>query len=257
MKVLILAGGFGTRITEENEIKPKPMVEIGGKPIIWHIMKIYSHYGFNDFVILLGYKGYIIKEYFANYFLHQSDLTIDLAVNSVETIQSKAEPWKITLLDTGINTLTAGRIKKVQQHVGNERFMLTYGDGVSDININNLLEFHTQNSKTATVTAVRPLGRFGSLNLDDNSMVSSFQEKTEGENSWINGGFFVFEPEIFNYISNEDSMLEDRPLQALVKADELVAYKHGGFWKAMDTPRDRLELERLWNSDKAPWKFWE
>jgi len=257
MKVVILAGGFGTRLTEETEIKPKPMVEIGGKPIIWHIMKIYSHYGFNDFIICLGYKGYVIKEFFSNYFIHQSDITLNLKDNSQIIHNSRAEPWKITLVDTGLNTLTGGRMKRVQEYIGNETFMLTYGDGVADINIKKLLEFHKKHSKYVTLTATQPSGRFGALNLDEKNNILSFKEKPQGDGAWINGGFFVLEPKIFDYIEGDQTMWEYEPLEHLAKDNQLVAYKHHGFWKCMDTLRDKRELEKLYSSKKAKWKLWE
>ncbi len=256
MKVVILAGGFGTRLSEETDLKPKPMVEIGGRPILWHIMKIYSHHGFNDFVICLGYKGYFIKEYFANYFLHQSDVTIDLQKNSMEVHQSKAEPWKITLVDTGLNTMTGGRIKRVQKYIGNESFMLTYGDGVGDIDVKALLKFHKMHKKYATVTSVQPSGRFGALNLDNNKNVLSFQEMPRGDGAWINGGFFVLEPAIFNYIRADDTVWEKEPLENLAQEGQLVAHTHTGFWQPMDTLRDKNHLEELWKTEKAPWKIW-
>lgn len=257
MKVVILAGGLGTRLSEETIIKPKPMVEIGGRPILWHIMKIYSHYGFGDFIICLGYKGYMIKEYFANYFLHQSDVTIDLNKNSMEVHDSKAEAWKITLVDTGLKTMTGGRIKRVQKFIGSERFMLTYGDGIGNINIADLLSFHERHGKAATVTAVQPLGRFGAMHLDVEGSVLTFEEKPKGDGSWINGGFFVLEPEVFDYIEGDDTYWELEPLENLAKSGRLVAYKHHGFWKPMDTLRDKTELETLWNSGRADWKVWE
>ena len=257
MKVLILAGGFGTRISEETELKPKPMVEIGEKPILWHIMKLYSHYGFNEFVVLLGYKGYVIKEYFANYFLHRSDVTIDLRENSIEIHQTNVEPWKVTLVDTGFNTMTGGRIKRAQKFIGDETFMLTYGDGVGDVNIRELMSFHKKSDRYATVTAVQPMGRFGSLNLNDDSNVLSFKEKPKGDDAWINGGFFVLEPEIFDYIDDDNTVWEKASLERLTEDSQLVAYRHYGFWKPMDTGRDKKELEDLWNSGNAPWKTWE
>jgi glucose-1-phosphate cytidylyltransferase len=255
MKTVILAGGFGTRITEESQYKPKPMIEIGEYPILWHIMKIYSHYGFNDFIIPLGYKGYVIKEYFANYFMHNSDVTIDLSNNSLEVHNSKSEPWKITLVDTGLDTLTGGRIKKIQKYIGDEPFMLTYGDGVADINIAELVEFHKQHKKIATITAVQPTGRFGSLNLSSQDEVIRFQEKPENGNAWINGGFFVLEPQVFDYIDG-NVLWEKTPVDRLSQENQLVAYRHSGFWKPMDTLRDKHELESLWNSDQAKWKVW-
>ncbi|UOD35666.1 glucose-1-phosphate cytidylyltransferase [Deferribacteraceae bacterium V6Fe1] len=255
MKVVILAGGFGTRLSEETDVKPKPMVEIGGKPILWHIMKIYSAYGFNDFIICLGYKGYIIKEYFANYFLHMSDVTIDLKNNQMEIHNVKAEPWKVTLVDTGLNTMTGGRIKRIQSYIMNETFMLTYGDGVGDINIKELLEFHKKHGKYATLTAVQPSGRFGALDLNENE-VKAFEEKPKGDGSWINGGFFVLQPQIFDYIKGDDTIWEKEPLENLAKAGQLISYKHTGFWKPMDTLRDKRELEALWQSKNAPWKVW-
>jgi glucose-1-phosphate cytidylyltransferase len=257
MKILILAGGFGTRISEETEVRPKPMVKIGGKPILWHIMKIYSAYGFNDFIILLGYKGYYIKEYFANYFLHQSDVTIDLKTNKMEVHNNSSEPWKVTLIDTGFDTMTGGRIKRAQKYVGNETFMLTYGDGLGDINIKELLEFHKSHNGVITVTSAQPDGRFGALSIGESNQVLSFMEKPKGDGNWINAGFFVCEPEVFDYIDNEtDSIFEQEPLKNLAKYGKMYTYKHTGFWKPMDTLRDKRELEKLWNSGKAPWKVW-
>jgi glucose-1-phosphate cytidylyltransferase len=256
MKVVILAGGLGTRLSEETEFRPKPMVEIGGRPILWHIMKIYSSFGFNDFIICLGYKGYIIKEYFANYFIHRSDLTIELKNNHIEVHDSHCEPWRVTLVDTGKNTQTGGRIKRVQRYIGEETFMATYGDGVGDINIKELLEFHKNHSKYATVTAVQPPGRFGALNLNERGFVLSFEEKPKGDRSWINGGFFVFEPNIFEKIKGDETFLEKEPLMNLAKKGHLVAYKHYSFWRGMDTLRDKRELEELWSRGEAPWKIW-
>lgn len=255
MKVVILAGGFGTRLSEETDIKPKPMVEIGGKPILWHIMKIYSAYGFNDFIICLGYKGYVIKEYFANYFLHMSDVTIDLKNNQIEVHNVKAEPWKVTLVDTGLNTMTGGRIKRVEDYIGNETFMLTYGDGIGNINIRDLLEFHKTHGKYATLTGVQPSGRFGALDLEE-TQVKAFKEKPKGDGAWINGGFFVLEPQIFEYIEGDETIWERDPLENLAKDRQLMAYKHTGFWKPMDTLRDKRELESLWQSENPPWKVW-
>lgn len=257
MKVVILAGGFGTRLSEVTDILPKPMVEIGGKPILWHIMKIYSYYGFNDFIICLGYKGYVIKEYFHHYYLHHSDITINLTNNVIDYHQCKAEPWKVTLIDTGLDTMTGGRIKRIQNYIGNETFMLTYGDGVGDVNISNLINFHKKNQKLATLTAVQPSGRFGSLGLSDDSSVVSFQEKPKGDGAWVNSGFFVLEPGIFNYIKNADKTVwELHSLPCLSQESQLIAYKHNGFWKPMDTLRDKNELENLWTSGKAAWKKW-
>ncbi len=257
MKALILAGGFGTRLSEETEIKPKPMVEIGGKPILWHVMKMYSHYGVNEFVILLGYKSYMVKEYFANYFLHQSDVTIDLKSNSMEIHKSQAEPWKITLLDTGLKTMTGGRIKRAKDYIGDETFMLTYGDGVSDVNIEKLLEFHKKNKKLATVTSIMPSGRYGAIDITDKNEVKSFFEKPKGDGSWINGGFFVLEPKVLDYIDGDKTIWEREPLQNIVKDGELNAFKHDGFWQAMDTLREKNDLEKMWAKEEAPWKVWK
>jgi glucose-1-phosphate cytidylyltransferase len=256
MKVVILAGGLGTRLSEETVLKPKPMVEIGGMPILWHIMKIYSSYGYNDFVICLGYKGYVIKEYFANYFLHQSNVTIDLRNNSTTIHDSHAEPWTISLIDTGFETMTGGRIKRIRPHVGNESFMLTYGDGVGDINIEKLVDFHKQNNKYCTVTAVQPSGRFGSLNLSDDDSVIAFNEKPNGDGAWINGGFFVCEPQIFDYIDGDSTLWERAPMENLAKENQMTAFKHTGFWLPMDTLRDKRELENAWESNNAKWKTW-
>jgi glucose-1-phosphate cytidylyltransferase len=257
MKVVILAGGRGTRISEETEVIPKPMVEIGGRPILWHIMKIYSHYGFNDFIICLGYRGYVIKEYFSHYFLHMSDVTIDMTNNKVNIHQSASEPWKVTLIDTGAETATGGRLKRVKEYVENKTFMFTYGDGVSDVNIKELLRFHKKHGRFATVTAVQPLGRFGGLSLDKKNTVTAFEEKPKGDNTWINGGFFVLEPKVFDYIESDITPWEDKPLRTLAKEGRLVAYKHYGFWKPCDTLREKRELENLWNSGAAPWKVWK
>lgn len=257
MKVVLLAGGLGTRLSEETIIKPKPMVEIGGMPMLWHIMKIYSTYGFNDFIVCLGYKGYIIKEYFANYFLHKSDVTIDLKNNSIKVHDSQAEPWNITLVDTGIESMTGGRIKRIEKHIANETFMLTYGDGVSNINIASLLNFHKQKGKFCTVTSVQPSGRFGALNINESSHVTSFLEKPKGDGSWINGGFFVCQPEVFNYITEGDATIFERsPMEKLAADDQMAAYKHEGFWKPMDTLRDKIELEESWANNNAAWKIW-
>ena len=257
MKVVILAGGYGTRISEETIIKPKPMVEIGGKPILWHIMKIYSHYGYNDFVILLGYKGYYIKEYFANYFLHQSDVTIDLQTNKMEVHNNSSEPWKVTLVDTGLDTMTGGRIKRAQKYIGEETFLLTYGDGVSDVDINDTIELHRKHGKSLTMTAIQPEARFGNLDIDENQNIKKFIEKPKSEVGWINGGFFVCEPEIFDYLlEDEGCVFEQEPLQKLALDGKMVAYKHSGFWQPMDTLRDNQKLNMLWKENKAPWKVW-
>jgi glucose-1-phosphate cytidylyltransferase len=256
MKVVILAGGFGTRLSEETHLRPKPMVDIGDKPILWHIMKIYSSYGYNDFVICLGYKGYMIKEYFANYFIHQSDLTIDLTNNTIETHHSKAEPWKVTLVDTGKESMTGGRIKRIQKYVGNEPFLLTYGDGVGNVDIAALVDEHRRNQKLVTVTAVQPSGRFGALNLTENNQVNSFLEKPKGDGSWINGGFFVCQPEVFKYLDSDSTVWEREPMERIAAEGQLQAFKHVGFWKPMDTLRDKQELEQAWESGIAPWKTW-
>lgn len=257
MKVLILAGGFGTRLSEETELKPKPMVEIGGKPILWHIMKSYSSYGFNDFVILLGYKGYTIKEFFSNYFLHQSDITLDLTNNGMEIHQNHSEPWKITLIDTGQNTMTGGRIKRAKNFVGNSDFLLTYGDGLSNVNINSLVKFHKNHKKIITMTAVQPDGRYGALDIKKDLTISSFDEKPKGDGSWINGGFFVCNAGIFDYIDGDDTMFEQEPLSNLASEGQLMAFKHEGFWQSMDTLRDKNFLCSMWDSSNAPWKNWE
>ena len=256
LKALILAGGFGTRISEETDIRPKPMIQIGGKPILWHIMKNYSNYGINEFVILLGYKGYFIKEYFSNYFLHQSDVTIDLSQNSMQVHENKSEPWKVTLLDTGLNTMTGGRIKRAKDYIKDESFMLTYGDGLSNINFNKLIEFHKKSKKLLTMSAVQPAGRYGSLSINDKDLVTNFLEKPKGDGSWINGGFFVCEPDILNYIDSDSTVFEQSPLENLAKDNQLIAKKHEGFWGCMDSLRDKTYLNELWDSDKAPWKTW-
>ncbi len=256
MKVVILAGGLGTRLSEETVVRPKPMVEIGGMPILWHIMKIYSAHGYNEFIICLGYKGYIIKEYFANYFLHQSDVTIDLSTNQVQIHDTQAEPWKITLVDTGKDTMTGGRIKRIQHHVGNEPFLLTYGDGVGDVDITRLVAFHQAHGKRCTVTAVQPSARFGALDVSDTNEVRSFLEKPKGDGAWINGGFFVCQPTVFDYITGDDTVWERYPMETLAAESELMAFQHPGFWKPMDTLRDKLELETAWNAGTADWKIW-
>ena len=256
MKTVILAGGFGTRLSEETYLKPKPMVEIGEKPILWHIMKIYSHYGYNDFIICLGYKGYVIKEYFANYFFHQSDVTFDLKKNSFQVHHNTAEPWKVTLVDTGLNTMTGGRLLRVKDYVDNETFMMTYGDGLSDINISKLISHHNQTKQIATVTAAQPSGRFGALHIEKNSMVSSFNEKPSGDGNWVNAGFFVLETKIFDYLENDLTIFERKPLQTLVHEDQLKVFHHQGFWMPMDKLSDKIDLEKMWNEDNAPWKIW-
>lgn len=257
MKVVILAGGFGTRLSEETEVKPKPMVEVGGKPLLWHIMKTYSHFGYNDFILCLGYKGYVIKEYFANYFLHQANVTIDLTTNGMEIHDSMAEPWKITLVDTGLTTMTGGRIKRIEKYVGKETFMLTYGDGLGSVDISKLYEFHKKHGKLATVTAVQPSGRFGALDLNDAGNVIAFQEKPRGDGMWINGGFFVFDSGVFDYISGDESILERKPLEDISKDEQLMAFRHKDFWHPLDTLRDKKYLEEMWNTNNPPWKIWE
>lgn len=257
MKVVILAGGLGSRLSEESRTKPKPMVEIGGKPILWHIMKIYSRYGFNEFIILLGYKGYVIKEYFFNHFLHQNDITIDLSNNEKTILNNKSEDWKITLVDTGLNTMTASRIKRAEKYIGEDTFMLTYGDGVSDINIAELLKFHSSHGKLITMTSAQPDGRFGALVINEENQVTEFKEKPKGDGSWINGGFFVCNNKIFDYIENlDDVVLEQEPLINICNDGQLFTYKHNGFWMPMDTIRDKNILNKLWNSGDAPWKIW-
>lgn len=256
MKVVILAGGMGTRLSEETDIRPKPMVEIGQRPILWHIMKSYSHYGLNDFVICLGYKGYVLKEYFANYFLHQSDVTFDLRSNKMEIHQQSVEPWKVTLVDTGADTMTGGRIKRIKEYVQNEDFCLTYGDGVADVDIGKLIEFHRKHGKLGTITATRPPGRFGALKLTD-TKVDRFEEKPDGDGGWINGGFFVCKPGVFELIENDETTWERQPLETMAAKSQLHAYKHAGFWHPMDTIRDKNVLEGLWQSGKAPWKVWK
>jgi glucose-1-phosphate cytidylyltransferase len=257
MKVVILAGGQGTRISEESHLKPKPMVEIGERPILWHIMKIYSHYGFNDFIICLGYKGYAIKEYFSNYYLHHSDITFDFSNDNTMQIHSNiAEPWRVTLVDTGLETMTGGRIKRIQKYIGNETFMLTYGDGVGDVDIPETIKLHKQRNALATVTAVQPSGRYGALVLDKEDTVGGFHEKPAGDGNWINAGFFVFEPQIFDNIDNDSTILEREPLERLAQSGQMVAYKHEGFWSPMDTKRDKERLEEMWVLGNASWKVW-
>ena len=258
MKVVLFAGGLGTRISEETETRPKPMVEIGGKPILWHIMKMYSHYGFNEFIICLGYKGFFIKEYFMDYYMHNSDMTIELQSNKVNIHYTQTESFKVTLVDTGLNTKTAGRLQRVRRYLGNEPFMLTYGDGVCNIKINELVKYHLQHGKLATVSAIQPEARFGGMELGENNEVKIFKEKPAGDGKWINGGYFVLSPGIFDYLGQnaDDIMWEDGPLETLSKNDQLMAYKHYGFWKCMDAMRDKIELEALWDNQKAKWKVW-
>ena len=257
MKAVILAGGLGTRLSEETAIKPKPMVEIGGKPILWHIMKIYSNHGIDDFVVCCGYKGYVIKEYFANYFLHMSDVTFDMRFNQMNVHAGKAEPWRVTLVDTGDETMTGGRLKRVREHLGNEDFCFTYGDGVSNVNITELLKFHQQQGTLATLTAVQPPGRFGAISLgQEQTKITHFQEKPEGDGAWINGGFFVLNPQVIDYIDDDSISWEKEPLQKLAHMEELSAFEHDGFWQPMDTLRDKRYLEKLWQTDEAPWKVW-
>lgn len=258
MKVVIFAGGLGTRISEETDAKPKPMVEIGGKPILWHIMKIYASQGFNEFIICLGYRGYFIKEYFMNYFLHNADLTIDVGKNEVTYHHSQTEHFKVTLVETGLETKTAGRLKAVRQYIGEEDFMLTYGDGVADVNVKELLAFHRSHGKIATVTAIALEARFGGMELNEKGGVESFREKAKDESKWINGGFFVLKPEVFSYLDGDMSnmMWEDEPLERLTDDGQLQAYRHHGFWKCMDALRDKIELENLWKTGQAKWKIW-
>lgn len=255
MKAVILAGGMGTRISEETHLKPKPMIDIGGKPILWHIMKIYSHYGINDFIICLGYKGYVIKEYFANYFLHMSDVTFDMGSNTMDVHQNSAEPWRVTLVDTGEKTMTGGRLKRVQKYLGDEDFCFTYGDGVANIDVAALVAFHKQHGRVSTVTAVQPAGRYGSLEMDGH-LVKGFVEKPQGGGGWINGGFFVLSPKVIDYIEGDITSWESGPLQIIAGENQLAVYQHLGFWQPMDTLRDKMHLEELWNSGKAPWKVW-
>lgn len=258
MKALILAGGFGNRLSEETDNKPKPMVEIGGKPILWHIMKTYSHYGINEFVILLGYKGYYIKEYFSNYFLHQSDVTIDMSNGDMEVHNNSSEPWKITLLDTGLNAMTGARIKKAKPYIDNDTFMLTYGDGVANIDINETLKFHKKHGKLMTMTSAQPEGRFGALNINEKNQVCKFNEKPKGDGSWINAGYFVCQPEVLNYIDNGDNIVfEEGPLRNLAKDCQIYTYKHKGFWMPMDTLRDKRYLNEMCNNNNATWMVWE
>ncbi|MGH8110171.1 MAG: glucose-1-phosphate cytidylyltransferase [Arenimonas sp.] len=255
MKAVILAGGFGTRISEETAVRPKPMIEIGGKPVLWHLLKTYSHHGINDFIICLGYKGYIIKEYFANYFLHNSDVTFDLANNQMQVHHKHAEPWRITLVDTGEHTQTGGRLKRVADYLDGDTFCFTYGDGLADVDIAKELAFHKSNQTLATVCAVQPPGRFGAIDIDGNR-ITRFEEKPLGDGSWINGGFFILEPGVLKYVDGDDSVWEREPLEKLASAGQLSAFTHRGFWQPMDTLRDKVKLEELWQSGKAPWKVW-
>lgn len=259
MKVVILAGGFGTRISEESHLRPKPMIEIGEKPILWHIMKSYSFYGYNEFIICLGYKGYVIKEFFSDYYLHTSDVTFDFSNDNKMTIHNNvSEPWKVTLVDTGLHTMTGGRIKKVEKYIRNERFMLTYGDGVSDVNIKKLEQYHIESKRKLTMTAIQPGGRFGVLQINEKTNnINEFVEKSKEDGGWINGGFMVAEPDIFRYIESDNTIFEKEPLEILAKEGDLIAYKHNGFWQCMDTQRDKVFLEKLWIEDKAPWKKWK
>ena len=259
MKAVIFAGGFGTRLSEATNLIPKPMVEIGGKPILWHIMKTYSHYGINEFIICCGYKQYVIKEYFANYFRHNCDMTVDMSNNSVQIHDNHSENWKVTMIDTGLNTMTGGRVKRIQKHIGNERFLLTYGDGVTDLDIGDTIKAHQESGAVLSLTGYKPVGKFGLLEIDINSnKVKSFLEKPDGDGNWINAGFFVCEPEVFNYIpENDDTVVfEKQPLQVIAQEGKMHAYKHMGFWKPMDTLRDNVELNDLWEKNKAPWKIW-
>ncbi|PGW84876.1 glucose-1-phosphate cytidylyltransferase [Bacillus cereus] len=258
MKVVILAGGFGTRISEESHLIPKPMIEIGGKPILWHIMKYYSSFGYNDFIICCGYKQYVIKEFFADYYLHMSDVTFDFtSENKMIVHNTNIEPWKVTLIDTGLNTLTGGRIKRVKDYIGNEPFMLTYGDGVADVNIHELVDFHKSHGKAATITAIQPGGRFGMLDIDDREGINSFKEKSKEDGGWINGGFMVLNPEVIDYISDDTTVFEKEPLETIALEGELKAHRHNGFWQCMDTLRDKQLLEKLLKDGQAPWKVWD
>ena len=256
MKAVILAGGFGTRINEETHLKPKPLVEIGGMPILWHIMKIYSAHGINDFIICLGYKGYLIKEYFANYFLHMSDVTFDIAENKMEVHQHSAEPWRVTLVDTGENTMTGGRLKRVRDYLDNDEFCFTYGDGVGNVDITRLISFHKERGTLATLTAVQPPGRFGALNMEQHK-ITGFEEKPQGDGGWINGGYFVLSPKVIDFIEGDDTVWERGPMQRLAMEGNLSAFVHKGFWQPMDTLRDKTRLEELWSTGEAPWKVWK
>ena len=256
MKVLLLAGGFGTRISEESHLRPKPMIEIGEKPILWHIMKYYSQYGFHEFVVCLGYKQYVVKEFFADYFLHMSDVTFDLANNQMEVHNNYSEPWKVTLVDTGLKTMTGGRVKRIRPYVGDEPFMLTYGDGLADVDLKKLEEFHRQHGRIATITAVNVGQRFGVLDIQQGGRIQAFREKNDRDGALINGGFMVMNPQVFDYIQGDDTVLEKEPLENLARDGELMAFTHDGFWKCMDTQRDKMQLEAMWQSGQAPWKIW-
>jgi glucose-1-phosphate cytidylyltransferase len=256
MKVVLLAGGLGTRLSEETVLKPKPMVEIGDMPILWHIMKIYSAHGFNDFIICLGYKGYVIKEYFANYCLHKSDVTINLKTNGIQVHDNFAEPWNITLVDTGAETMTGGRIRRVKHHIGDEPFLLTYGDGVADVDISASVAFHRQHGKLCTVTAVQPSGRFGAISFEEGDKVGAFMEKPKGDGAWINGGFFVCDPQVIDYIKGDETTWEKEPMEGLARNGQMSAFRHNGYWKPMDTLRDKTELDKEWLSGQAKWKIW-
>ena len=257
MKAVIFAGGLGTRLSEETAIKPKPMVEIGGRPILWHIMKIYSSHGIDEFIVCCGYKGFVIKEFFANYFLRMSDVTFDMRFNQMNTHSANAEPWKVTLVDTGEETMTGGRLKRVREHIGNDTFCLTYGDGVSNVDVTKAIEFHKQQDTLATLTAVQPPGRFGAISLGkEQTKIDSFQEKPEGDGAWINGGFFVLEPDVIDYVAGDDTVWEQAPLTKLAQDGQLAAFKHDGFWHPMDTLRDKRRLETMWKEGRAPWKVW-
>jgi glucose-1-phosphate cytidylyltransferase len=257
MKAVILAGGLGSRLSEETDVKPKPMVTVGGRPILWHLMKLYSHYGITDFIIALGYKGYVIKEYFANYFLHMSDVTFDLRTNAIEVHENSSEPWRVTLVDTGEETMTGGRIRRVAKYLDNSTFLATYGDGVGDVDIEALIRLHREQGRLATLTATQPPGRFGRIRVEGDCRVTSFDEHADNRDAWINGGFFVLEPGVLDYIEGDDTMFEQGPLARLAADDQLRAYKHDGFWLPMDTLRDRRRLEALWESGEAPWKVWQ
>lgn len=258
MKTVILAGGLGTRLSEETHLKPKPMVEVGGYPILWHIMKLYSFYGINEFIVCLGYKGYVIKEYFANYFLHMSNVTFDMCDNAMHVHQNFCEPWKVTLVDTGTQSMTGGRLRRVREYLDDEPFCFTYGDGVSNLDIAASVAFHNNHGCLATMTAVQPPGRFGALDIDDaSSEIRSFTEKPRGDNNWINGGFFVLDPKVVDYIDGDDTIWEKAPLEGLARDRQLRAFRHAGFWQAMDTLRDKNRLEQLWQSGEAPWKLWK